>query len=338
MNLVLHRMALPLRHVFTISRGSTAVYQTLVVELVEDGVHGFGEAGESDYYGATLDNMSEALARVRPDVEAARLDDPERLWERLRPQLAHNTFAQCALDTAAWDLWGKLRGQPVWKLWGLELEHLPPTDYTIGIDAIDRMVAKLQEFPGWPVYKIKLGAANDLEVVAELRKHTDALFRVDANAAWDVATAITNSAALARLGVEFIEQPLAADQWDGMKELTLRTALPLVADESCRVEPDVGRCFPFFHGVNVKLVKCGGLTPARRMLEQARQLGLQTMIGCMTESSVGISAAAQLLPMVDYADLDGALLLARDAATGVTIDRGRVSFPEENGCGVRMSA
>jgi len=338
MKLLLHRIALPLRHVFTISRGSTAVYEALLVELRQDGVSGYGEAGESDYYGATLQNMTEALERVRGLVEAARPDAPEHLWEQLRPQLAGNSFAQCALDTAAHDLWGKLCGQPVWQLWGLELRHLPPTDYTIGIDTLERMVAKLEEFPGWPVYKIKLGTPDDLEIVRQLRRHTDALFRVDANCAWDAATAIRNSAGLAELGVEFIEQPLPPDQWHGMKEVVVRSALPLIADESCRFEPDVDRCFPFFHGVNVKLVKCGGLTPARRMIQRARQLGLQTMIGCMTESSVGISAVAQLLPMVDYADLDGALLLARDAATGVTIDRGRVHFPDENGCGVRLLA
>ena len=188
------------------------------------------------------------------------------------------------------------------------------------------MVAKMQEFPGWPIYKIKLGTANDLEIVRALRGHTDAVFRVDANCGWGAEEAIRNSAALKELGVEFIEQPLPPDDWEGMKAVYAKSALPVVADESCQTEPDVDRCSGYFHGVNVKLVKCGGLTPARRMIAQAKQLGLKTMVGCMTETSVGISAIAQLLPMLDYVDMDGALLLAKDIATGVTIDRGRVRF------------
>jgi len=337
MKMLLHPFDLPLRHVFTISRGSTEVSRTLVVELQQDGHSGYGEAGESDFYGATLDNMTSALEQVRAEVESARLDDPARLWEQLRPALAANTFAQCALDQAAWDLWGKLCAQPVWKLWGLTLDKdLPLTDYTIGIDTIEVMIAKMAEFPDWPIYKIKLGTPEDLRIVAELRRHTAAVFRVDANCAWDAGETVANSRALADLGVEFIEQPMAPECWEDMRRVRRESALPIVADESCQTEPDVDCCLGFFHGVNVKLVKCGGLTPARRMLARARQLGLKTMVGCMTESTVGISAIAQLLPMLDYVDMDGALLLARDVATGVRIERGRVIFPEEPGCGVRL--
>ncbi len=336
MRLLLHRFDLRLRHVFTISRESSAVYRAMIVELQQDGVSGFGEAGESVYYGATFDNMTSLLEQVRPRLEAGQLGDPQELWEQLGPQLAANRSAQCALDVAAHDLWGKLRGQPVWRLWGLSDASLPPTDYTIGIDSIDVMVKKMREFPGWPVYKIKLGTRDDLAIVRELRKSSQAVFRVDANCAWGVEETVRNSQALAELGVEFIEQPLAPDQWEGMKQVAARSALPVIADESCQVEPDVDRCLGFFHGVNVKLVKCGGLTPARRMIARARQLGLKTMVGCMTESTVGISAAAQLLPWLDYADLDGALLLAEDVASGVTIEHGQVHYPPENGCGVRF--
>jgi len=336
MKLTLHQFDLPLRHVFTIARGSSSVSRTLVVELEQDGARGYGEAGENEYYGATIENMSAALERVRPRLESSALGDPADLWEQLSPELADNTFAQCALDIAAHDLWGKLRGEPVWKLWGLGLDNLPVTDYTIGIDSIDVMVAKMREFADWPVYKIKLGTPEDIEIVRALREHTDAVFRVDANCAWGVEETLRNSAALKPLGVEFIEQPLEPGEWEGMKEVFAKSALPVIADESCQVEPDVDACSGHFHGVNVKLVKCGGLTPARRMLARAKRLGLKTMVGCMTETSVGISAIAQLLGMLDYVDMDGALLLAEDIATGVTIDRGRVRFPEENGCGVRL--
>ena len=183
----------------------------------------------------------------------------------------------------------------------------------------------------------QIGRTDDLTIVRELRKHTGAAFRVDANCAWTAAETVRNSTVLQELGVEFIEQPLAPDRWSEMQAVFAQSALPIFADESCRTELDVDRCADCFHGVNVKLSKCGGLTPARRIVARARQLGLKTMVGCGLETSVGISAAAQLLPLLDYADLDGALLLAGDIATGVTIDRGRVCFPQENGCGVRLS-
>jgi len=334
MQLLLHQFDLPLRHVFTISRGSTHVSRTLIVELQHDGLRGFGEAGENSFYGATLENMQAALQRVQPQLEAAGLLDPVELWDRLHPELQSNSFAQCALDIAAWDLWGKAHGQPLWKLWGLACHALPVTDYTIGIDSIDVMVKKMEEFPGWPIYKIKLGTPNDLAIVRALRKPTTAVFRVDANCAWTAEETIRNAAALKALGVEFIEQPLRPDDWEGMRAVYAQSALPVIADESCQTEADVDRCATCFHGVNVKLVKCGGLTPARRMLARARQLGLKTMVGCMTESTVGISAIAQLLPMLDYVDMDGALLLAQDIASGVTIHQGVVHLPAENGCGV----
>jgi L-alanine-DL-glutamate epimerase-like enolase superfamily enzyme len=159
------------------------------------------------------------------------------------------------------------------------------------------------------------------------------MFRVDANCAWDVAETIQNAEIFAKLNVEFIEQPLKADNLAGMKEVYRNSVLPLVADESCIVESDVAKCHGHFHGINIKLVKCGGLTPARRMIAEAKKLGMKVMVGCMTESSVGISAIAQLLPMLDYVDMDGALLLKEDIASGVTIDYGKVSYPATNGTG-----
>jgi len=175
-----------------------------------------------------------------------------------------------------------------------------------------------------------------LEIVRQLRRHTDAVFRVDANCGWTADETIRNASALRDLNVEFIEQPLPADALDQMPRVCAGSALPIIADESCGVPEDVQRCCGCFHGVNVKLVKCGGLSPARRMIAQARQLGLKVMVGCMTESTVGISAIAQLTPLLDYVDMDGALLLAEDIASGVRIERGRVILPDENGCGVRL--
>jgi L-alanine-DL-glutamate epimerase-like enolase superfamily enzyme len=333
-----HRFDVPTRHVFAISRGAQTLVRTVVVELEHQGHRGYGEAGEATYYNASAEGIQQSLEGVRPAVERTPFESPEPFWDQMHGRLSHDTFALCALDMAAQDLWGKLRGQPLWKLWGLDAGETPATDYTIGIDTIDVMIAKLREFPEWPVYKIKLGTRDDLAIVRALRRETEAPFRVDANCAWGVEETIRNAAALAELGVELIEQPLPPGDSEGMREVFARSALPILADESCRYEADVDACAGLFHGVNIKLVKCGGLTPARRMVDRARQLGLKVMVGCMCETSVGISAAAQLLPLLDYADLDGALLLARDVARGVTFDQGHVRYPNTPGCGIEMNA
>lgn len=336
MKLRLHAFDLPLKHTFTISRESIDVQPTLIVELERDGQRGYGEATANNYYGFSIEAMSAAIESLRPTLENAAWNEPGELWSQLQPHLADNPFALCAIDQAAHDLWGKLRGQPVYKLWGLTLDRVPPSNYTIGIDTPERMVAKLNEMPGWPVYKIKLGTDRDIEIVRHLREHTDATFRVDANCGWTAEQTLAYAPQLQQLGVEFIEQPLKADRWDDMRRIVGQSPLPIIADESCIVESDVDRCAGAFHGINIKLVKCGGLTPARRMIARARELGLKVMVGCMTESTVGISAIAQLLPLLDYVDMDGAVLLAKDIATGVRVERGICHWPAENGAGVRL--
>jgi L-Ala-D/L-Glu epimerase len=336
MELRLHQFDLPLRHPFTISRGSVSVQQTLIVELGEAGHSGYGEATTNNYYGATYDGMIAALESVRPQLEMAELVDPGQLWATMAPHFDGCPFALCALDEAAHDLWGKKLGSAVYQLWGLANDVVPVSNFTIGLDTIDRMVAKLAETPGWPIYKIKLGTQDDLAIIRELRRHTTAAFRVDANCGWTADEAIAKSRALADLGVEFIEQPLPASDWAGARRVFQESALPVIADESCIIESDVDRCAGHFHGINIKLVKCAGLTPARRMIVRARELGLKVMVGCMTESTVGISAIAQLLPLLDYVDMDGAVLLASDIATGVKLDHGHCIYPDETGTGVRL--
>jgi L-Ala-D/L-Glu epimerase len=336
MELKLHAFDLPLRHTFTISRESITSQPTLIVELSQGGVSGYGEATSNKYYGFTIERMARDLAAIKPLLGAASLGDPDALWSQCQPALKDDPFALCALDQAAHDLWGKLRGQPVWELWGLSIEKTPRSNYTIGIDRPEVMVEKMNEFPGWPIYKVKLGTPNDLDIVRELRKHTQAIFRVDANCGWTAEQAIEYAPQLKQLGVEFIEQPLPADRWNDLRRVGAASALPIIADESCIVESDVERCHGVFRGINIKLVKCGGLTPARRMISEARRLGLSVMVGCMTESTVGISAIAQLLPLLDYVDMDGAVLLAEDVAEGVRLDRGKCIYPDAPGSGVRL--
>ena len=330
----LHQFDLPLAHPFTISRETIHVQPTVIVELQQDGFSGFGEATSNTYYGYSSDDICKAVESARKPIETLPLDDAAEYWSALAPSFASNPFAQCAVDQAAHDLWGKLNGKPVHELWGLKTDDCVPTNYTIGIDEIDVMVAKMNELPGWPVYKIKLGTKQDLEIVKALREHTPSAFRVDANCGWTAEETIANSGPLRELNVEFIEQPLPADCWEDMRAVRRESALPVIADESCIVESDVDRCVDYFHGVNIKLPKCGGLTPARRMIANAREQGLKVMVGCMTESTVGISAIAQLLPMLDYVDMDGALLLGKDIAEGVRVENGVCVYPATNGTGV----
>jgi L-Ala-D/L-Glu epimerase len=336
MQLLLRTISLPMRHVFRIAHGSTIVQENVLVELRDHGLAGYGEGASLPYYGITAADMVKDLEAARSQIESWPLGDPADLWQRVLPSLGHNRFALAALDAAAHDLWGKRIGQPTYRVWGLELDHVPASDYTLGIDTIENTLKILDEFAGWPIYKIKLGTPDDLKIVGELRQHTTATFRVDANCSWTAEQTIRNSRELKSLGVEFIEQPLKADDWEGMKRVFAESALPVMADESCLVEEDVARCHGFFHAINIKLVKCGGMTPARRMIAAARHVGLKVMIGCMNESSVGISAIAQFLPLLDYVDMDGAVLIARDIATGVHLEKGRAVFPAENGNGVRL--
>lgn len=337
MNLELFEVALPLRHEFTIARGSLTSQEAMIVSLTHDGQTGWGEVTANPYYGFDLEKIRHDIESVRGTIEQFSFQTPEQLWQLLYTQLPHNPFAICAIDLAAHDLFARLAGKPLLEAWGLSKAPIPVTSYTIGIDSIETMIAKLNDMPGWSCYKIKLGTLHDIEIIRALRQHTDATFRVDANCGWSVDEAIEKSQALKSLGVEFIEQPLPADATPQDKStLFHETALPIVADENCIQESDVAACRPYFHGVNVKLCKCGGLTPARRMLLHARSLGLKTMVGCMIESSIGISAAAQLLPLLDYADLDGAILLRDEPACGVTINHGQVTFVDAPGTGAQL--
>ena len=335
MKLVLREYNLKLKHTFTISRESIDFQPSLIVELQNEGFSGFGEATSNPYYKTTVPVMMQDLEKIRNIIESITNETPEDFWAKIHPYLTHDMFALCALDMAYNDLYARQKGKKLYDLWNYTIEKNPLTDYTIGIASIEKMVEKMQELP-WPIYKIKLGTKEDIAIVTELRKHTNAIFRIDANCGWGVEETINNAVQLKKLGVEFLEQPLKADNWDGHKEVFKHSVLPIIADESCIIEEDVAKCHNHFHGVNVKLVKCGGLTPGRRMIQEAKKLGLKTMVGCMTESTVGISAIAQLLPQLDYVDMDGGLLLAEDIATGVTIDFGKISYSELNGTGVTL--
>ena len=336
MNLIIRIYKLQLKHPFTISRGTRTEIPSLIVELQENGFSGFGEATANPYYNTTVEQFEKEIIEKKEIIEISSTKTPEEYWDYLFPHFKNNMFLLCALDEAFTDLYTRKKGIKLYEYWNFELKNIPQSNYTIGIDSIENMVAKIKEMP-WPIYKIKLGTKNDLEIVTELRKHTDAVFRIDANCGWNVNETIKNSIELQRLGVEFIEQPLPADNWKGAKIVFNNSYLPIIADESCLVESDIEKCYNHFHGVNIKLMKCGGLTPAKRMISKAKNLGLKTMVGCMTESSVGISAIAHLTPLLDYVDMDGALLLKNDVASGVKIENGNIIFSNLNGTGALLN-
>jgi L-alanine-DL-glutamate epimerase-like enolase superfamily enzyme len=337
MQLSLKEYTLQLKHTFRISREAHDTQNTLIACLSLDGKTGYGEATSNPYYEITTTSMRAEIEAIKNEIESFELSSPE-VFHAFLVSKGLSNFAICALDLAAHDLYGKLLGKPLYEIWNTNPEQYPITNYTIGLASIEEMVAKMKETP-WPIYKIKLGTDDDVAIVKELRKHSDAIFRIDANCAWTAKETIFNAPILKDLGVEFLEQPLKADNWEGMEQVVHQSVLPVMADESCILEEDVEKCGLHFSGINIKLTKCGGLTPALRMIKKGKEMGLKVMVGCMTESTVGISAIAQLLPQLDFVDMDGAMLLKGDIAKGVVISSdGKIVFPSLGGTGVILDA
>jgi len=326
---------LPLRHPFTISRYTVTVQKTVVV-CISNGVYsGYGEATVNPYYNSTVEKLTASLLKLQKTVDFSSHLHPKEMWQQLAPLVPDDYFALCAVDMAYWDFYAQQNKTKLRRYWSDTDGITPLTSYTIAIDTISIMKQKIIEMP-WPIYKIKLGTAHDIEIVRSLRKVTDAVFRVDANCAWTADETIAYAKILEELNVEFIEQPLKADDIVGMKKVRSHSVLPVVADESCQREEDAALCCDLFHGINIKLMKCGGITPALRMIDSARKFGVSIMIGCMTESTVGISGLVQLAPLLDYLDADGALLLSADIADGAKFDFGKICYPEASGCGIKI--
>ncbi|MBD0776721.1 dipeptide epimerase [Maribacter sp. ANRC-HE7] len=335
MQLQLKKYTLALKHTFSISRESHDYQDTMIVSLTLNGQTGYGEATSNPYYRISTESMIDEIETIREAIESFEFTVPE-VFHQFLVEKGLSNFTICALDLAANDLYGKLLGKPLYEIWGTTTDHYPTSNYTIGLADIPTMVKKMEEKP-WPIYKVKLGTENDVEIIRELRKHTDAVFRIDANCAWTAEQTIAYAPQLKELGVEFLEQPLKADDWAGMEKVAHDCVLPVIADESCIVESDVEKCALFFNGINIKLTKCGGLTPALRMIKKGKDLGLKVMVGCMTESTVGISSIAQLAPQLDYVDMDGAMLLKGDIADGIRInDDATLVYPKLGGSGITL--
>jgi L-alanine-DL-glutamate epimerase-like enolase superfamily enzyme len=330
-------LELSTKHEFRISRGSSGLFQNLLVEIEHEGRIGRGEVSAATYHGETRETAATALG-----TWAAHLgQDPwerEAILTRCQEVLPGNHAALSGLDCALWDLCAQEAGQPLWRLLGVDRSRMPLSSLTLGISDWETTQKKLEEARGFPILKIKMGIEGDIEMMRRIRGVTDRRITVDANSGWDLETATRRVGELADLGIEMVEQPLAEDDLEGFERLRRISPLPIYADESIGTSADVARFAKGIHGVNLKLAKTGGITEALRVIATARAHGLAVMIGCMIESSLGITSAAHIAPLVDHLDLDSHWLIADDPFTGIGGGAGRLELPTSPGLGVSPSA
>ena len=332
---ITHRdLDLQLRRTFRIATGALDISPDVLVTLEHEGFVGRGEAHGVPYAGEDREGIRRALNTLGGtlDGDASAIDET---LDALPPIFRDSHAARAAIDMALHDLAGQMAGQPLWKMFGLDPAATPITSYTIGLDTIESMQAHIREAERYPLLKIKLGTDHDREILDGVRAVTDKPLRADANTAWTPDEAIAKLRAFAPYGIEFIEQPIPPGDLDGLRRIRDAVDIPIFADESSVRADDVAALAGAVDGINIKLMKCGGLAEARRMIAIARDVGLQVMLGCFIESSVSITAAAHLSPLVDHADLDGFVLIAADPFEGVTLDAdARLLLPDRPGLGV----
>lgn len=326
---------LNLAHTWTISRNSSDFKNNVFVRITRNGISGIGEAAPNVRYGENDKLTTEKIEAARHIFEEHNLFHFTDIKEALDSEILNQSCARAALDIALMDWVGKAFNLPLYRLFGLNTARTPLTSFSIGIDTIDVIKQKVREAADYPILKIKVGKENDEEIINAVRSVTDKPIRVDANEGWkDKHVALEKINWLKSRGVEFIEQPMPSDMIDETAWLRERVDMPIVADEAVKNAADIPKLARAYDGINIKLMKSGGIQEALRMIAMAKALGLKIMLGCMIESSVAISAAAHIAPYVDWADLDGNLLISNDPFTGVKIDRGQFVFSEKPGLGV----
>lgn len=327
-----------LKRPFTISKGTFHYRNALIIILEKEGIQGYGECTEISYYGISIDAFIETLKASKSQIESLAFDHPTIFYQHIQKIVGNIPFLLSAIDGAYHDLFGKMVGEKTRTILGVQAEdETPISSLTIGIDSLPEMQRQILDTP-WSSYKIKLGSSDDIELIKGIASITQVPLRLDANGGWTTEFAQYFIQETQGLPIEFVEQPLSADDDQEMPTLKKNVQRILIADESCHGVDDVGKCADGFDGINIKLMKCGGITPALQMIKLARTLNLKVMLGCMTETSIGISAAAQLAPLVDFVDLDGALLIKNDIAQGVKIATGgEIIFPETPGNGITIN-
>lgn len=324
---------LKLRHAFNLARNSRTTTPDVLVQLEYDGIVGYGEASMPPYLGESIESVTKFLG----NLDLGQFNDPFRIEEILSyvdGTAPDNRAAKASVDIALHDLLGKIMGQPWYKIWGLSPEKTPNTSFTIGIDKADVVRQKVDEAAPYKVIKVKMGLDNDKELVEIIRSKTDKPLCVDANQGWtDKEKALDMCHWLKERGCMFVEQPFDKKMIDETAWLRERSPLPIIADEFCQRIPDVMRAYQVYDGINIKLMKSTGLHEAYKMAVLAKSLGMKLLIGCMTETSCAISAAAQLAPMADWVDLDGNLLIANDSFDGVKVVDGKITLTDKPGIG-----
>jgi len=335
MKLTYYKKELKLKHPFTIARGSRTFQEVIFVELEHDGIVGIGEASPSERYGETISSSIQFFEKVNlAQFDSAYVvEDINKYLQGIGPG---NYAAKAAIDIALNDWVGKRLNIPLWKLWGFHKDNLPKTSFTIGAGTIEEIIAKVREAKDYPILKVKAGVPNDEEIISAIRTETDKQIYVDANEGWGPKErALEKIHFLQENRIELIEQPLPAKDIVGMIWLKSRIRIPVIADESCSSIQELTTLKGVFDGINLKLMKCGGLKNAIQMIYTAKRiLGMKVMLGCMIESSVGISAMAQLSPLVDYCDLDGNILISNDPFLGVTNLEGKLLLSDMPGLGI----
>lgn len=326
---------LDLAHTWTIARGSADYKENVFVKLEQGGICGFGEAAPNVRYGENAALTVTRMKAAAPVFEQHDLFHFEELAAALAETIRDQSCARAGLEMALLDWVGKALQAPLYRMWGLNPARAPLTSFSIGIDSPEVIQAKVEEAADYPILKIKLGMGDDEAVLGAVRRVTDRPLRVDANEGWlNKEEALEKIRWLADQNVEFVEQPLPAAMVEETAWLRERAPLPIVADEAVKTAADIPKVAHAYDGINIKLMKSGGLLEALRMIHLARALDLKIMLGCMIESSLAISAAAQLAPYTDWIDLDGNLLLREDPFRGVRIERGKVLYNELPGLGV----
>lgn len=327
---------LRLQHTWTTVMSSSEYRDTLHVTYSRDGLTAHGEGAPIPRYGESAAQARSALDSVRAWLESADPWQFRKILEEVERKIPGQYAAKAALDVALMDWVSQKLGVPFYRYLGLDPRDAPLTTFSIGIDKPDVIRRKVREAAPFPILKIKVGLDSDEETIAAVRSETDKPLRVDANEGWkSKEEAVRKINWLASQGVELVEQPLPAEMIEQTRWVRSRVRIPVIADEACRRPEDIPKLAGAFDGVNLKLSKCGGIQVVLRMIETARAFGMKVMLGCMIESSIGITAAAHLSPLADYADLDGNLLIANDPYQGVTVQNGKLVLPVSPGLGLR---
>jgi len=327
---------LKLKHTFTVASNSRTTTPVVLTQIEYDGIVGYGEASMPPYLGETQASVTKFLSKV----DLSPFNDPFQLDEILAyidGIEEKNTAAKAAIDIALHDLTGKILNQPIHRIWGLSKKNTPNTSFTIGIDTPEIIKEKTLEAGNqYKILKVKLGRNNDKEIIETIRSVTDTPLCVDVNQGWtDKKMALDMIYWLKEKNIVFVEQPMSKENPEDMAWLTQHSPLPVIADEAVQRLADVKLLYQVYSGINVKLMKCGGMREAHKMIELAQALNMKTMMGCMTETSCAVSAAAQLSPLTDWADLDGNLLITNDVFDGIKIINGKVTLNDRPGIGIR---